>query len=250
MSNSTVDKTYAFFETPHNKKLAVQLANNAVKFFLFPPLETEKIILDEERIALLKNINEFDWLIFTDVLSVDYFLETLTENEIDFFELDAVRVCAFGEAVADRLRFVQIHADLIPNSLTAETVFSNISVYVGENGLADLKFLLIKESSTDFEISELLKKKKIKLIELPIYKAKDFDKNKIARLKTLIKGGAIDEFIFSSPEDLIALKNYFPDDDLEKLFAEVKISAVDANTFQNLKENNFKRLERNVSRLQ
>ncbi len=241
MSNSTVDKTYAFFETPLNKKLAVQLANNNVKSFLFPTLETEKItLLNEEKIALLKNINVFDWLIFTDVLAVDYFLETLTENEIDFFELDAVRVCAFGEAVADRLRFDQIHADLIPNSLTAESIFSNISVYVGESGLVDLKFLLIKEISTNFEINELLKKKNIELTELLIYKAKDFDKNNIARLKTLIKGGAIDEFVFSSPEDLIALKNCFAGEDLEKLFAEVKISAVDANTFQNLKENNFK----------
>lgn len=240
MLNSIVEKTYAFFETPHNKKFAVQLANNNVKFFLFPPLETEKIILNEEEVALLKNINDFHWLIFTDVLAVDYFLETLTENEIDFFELDALRVCAFGETVADRLRFMQIHSDLIPNILTAESIFLNISVYVGENDLADLSFLLIKEISTDFEIGELLKQKNSKVTELPVYKAKDFDKNVIARLKTLIKGGAIDEFVFSSPEDLIALKNYFPDDDLEKLFAEVKISAVDANIFQTLKENNFK----------
>ena len=238
--NSPAEKTYALFETPLNKKLIVQLSKNSAKIFYFPPLETEKNNLNDKEIALIKSINNFDWMIFTDVLAVDYFLESLTENEIDFFELDALRVCAFGETVADRLRFVQIHADLIPNNLAINSIFSDIGIYVGENNLAGLEFLLIKGNSTDSEIGELLKNKGAKLSELQIYKAKIANKKEIAKMKTLIKGGAIDEFIFSAPEDLIAFKYYFSDDDLEELLAEIKISAVDANTFQHLRENNFK----------
>lgn len=241
MSNSAIEKTYAFFETPLNKKLSAQLTNNAVRFFLFPPLETEKINLKDEKIALLKNINEVDWLIFTDVLAVDYFLQSLTENEIDFFELDAVRVCAFGEIVADRLRFDQIHADVIPNLINTQTVFSAISFYTGENNLRNLKMLLIKEKSQDFKINNLLTEANAELIELPIYTAKISDKNNITKLKTLLKNGAIDEFIFSAPEDLIALYHYFPNEtELNTIFEGVKAAAADENIFQNLKEYNFK----------
>lgn len=241
MSNSAARKTYAFFETPLNKKLAVQLVEKSVNFFQFPPLQTEKINLNGKEITLLKNINEFDWLIFTDVLAVEYFLQRLTENDIDFFELDSVRVCAVGEIVADRLRFDQIHADVIPNETQAQTVFSAISFYTGENNLKNLKMLLIKEIFVDFALVNLLKKANAELIEMAVYKAKISDKSDTTKLKTLLKGGAIDEFIFSAPEDLIALHHYFPDEnELKTIFEDVKASAIDANIFQHLKENQIK----------
>lgn len=241
MSNLAAGKTYAFFETPLNKKIAVKLVEKSAIFFQFQPLETEKIALDIGEIALLKNITEFDWLIFTDVLAVDYFLQKLTENEIDFFGLDAVRVCAVGETVADRLRFDQIHADVIPNKTNAQTVFSAISFYAGESNLKKLKLLLIKEKMSDFGIVNLLKEANTELIELPVYTAKISDKSETIKLKTLLKNGAIDEFIFSAPEDLIALRHYFPNEnELKTIFEEVKASAIDANIYQNLKENEIK----------
>ncbi len=241
MSNSAADKTYAFFETQLNKKLAVRLVEQSASFFQFPPLEIEDTALNNEELDLLKNIIEFEWLIFTDVLAVDYFLQTSTENELDFFELDAVRVCAFGEVVADRLSFNQVHADVIPNEINAQTVFSAISFYAGENNLNNLKLLLIKEKSADFGIVNLFKETNAELIELPIYRAQISGKSETIKLKTLLKNGAIDEFIFSAPEDLIALRHYFPDEnELKTIFEEVKASAIDANIYQNLKENEIK----------
>jgi len=240
MPNSADEKTYGLFDTPLNKKLVVEFEKNAANFFLFPPIETEKIILDEEKKELLKDLTAFDWIIFTDVLTVEYFLQTLGENEIDFFELDAVRVFAAGEAVADRLRFAQIHADLIPNSVETNIIFSAITEYIGEENLDGLSFLAVEENSFDLEIDKLLAAKNAEIIELPVYRTKISNKQEITRLTTLLKGGAIDEFIFSSPEDLIALEHYFPDESISEVFPEIKVLAVDENIFQTLKENNFK----------
>lgn len=236
MSNPVTDKTYALFDTPINKKIIARLNETKTVYFLFPPLETEAVILDDEKKAAALNVGWYDWLIFTDVLAVDFFLQLLTENEIDFFELDAVRVCTFGETVADRLRFVQIHADVIPNKNEAAEIFSAINSYVGVNTPADLKMLLIKRESETLEISDLLSEAKAELIELPIYKAHITDKSEVAKLKTLLKGGAIDEFVFSAPEDLIALKYFFAGNDLPDVLAEIKVSAPDANIYQTLRE--------------
>lgn len=241
MTNSTGQKTYALFQTPNNKKIISEFINKDVNYFVFPPLETHKTTVNREIIALLKNIIQFDWLIFTDVHAVDYFLEILADNELDFFELDAVRVCAFGEIVADRLRFAQIHADLIPNEINSEIIFSAIGFYVGVKHLKNLKMLLIKEDTADFGIVNLLIEAQAEMIEVPIYTAKTSDKSAITKLKTLLKGGAIDEFIFSAPEDLIALYHYFPNEnELKTIFEDVKASAIDANIFQNLRENGIK----------
>ena len=239
MSNPATGKIYALFDTPVNKKIIARLNETGTDYFLFPPLETEKVFLDDEKKMSAINISEFDWLIFSDVLAVDYFLDFLSVNEVDFFELDAVRICAFGEAVADRLRFGQIHADVIPTDFETGSIFTNIKSYVGDGNLTDLRFLLIKEHPSDFEIADVLREQHAEVFALPIYQTLIADKTENVRLKTLIKGGAVDEFIFSAPEDLIALKHYFPGDNLKNIFSEIQISTPDTNIFQNLKEYNL-----------
>lgn len=234
------EKTYALFYTPANKKIVVVLENSGAKVFRFPPLETEKINLDEESIAAVKNLGSFDWIIFPDVLTVDYFLQILQENEIDLFEMDAARVCAVGEAVADRLRFAELHADVVPTSIAAANVFLALSDYIGRDRLGSLRFFLPKESAAQYEIIEKLIGNGATVIESSIYRAKFSATGEIAKLKTLLKGGAIDEFIFSSPTDLIALKCFFDNDSISAILSEINVSAADKAILQTLKEHDLK----------
>jgi uroporphyrinogen-III synthase len=234
------EKIYALFANPTNKKIIAKLEKDSAKVFQFPPLETERIVLDEESVADIKNLDFFDWVIFPDVLTVDYFLEILRENEIDLFEMDALGVCAFGETVADRLRFAQLHADVIPSAIEAANVFVALSEYIGQDKLSGLKFLLPREISLAYKIKDKLIESGANTVELPIYRAKASEPNEIAKLKALFKGGAIDEFVFSSPTDLIALKNYFNNQPIRAILQEINVSALDKSIFQTLKEHDLK----------
>jgi uroporphyrinogen-III synthase len=234
------EKTYALFSNPTNKKIVAELEKRGAKVFLFPPLEIERTILDENYIAAIKNPGAFDWIIFPDVLTVDYFLQVLQENKVDLFEMDLVQVCAFGEAVADRLRFVQLHADVIPNSIEGNNVFPALSDYIGQDEFCGLKFLLAKENSLRYEIKKKLIESGAIVFELPIYQIKISRAGEIAKLKTLLKGGAIDEFIFSSPTDLVALKNYFDNDSIAETLSEVNVCAANKEIFQALNEYDLK----------
>jgi hypothetical protein len=62
----------------------------------------------------------------------------------------------------------------------------------------------------------------------------------VSKLKVLLTGGAIDEFIFSSPTDLISLKYFFSDDSMSEILSETEVSATDEVMFQALKEHNQK----------
>ena len=239
MTNSN-EKTYALFSNPTNKKIIAELEKQGVKVFQFPPLETEKTVLDEKSVVDIKNLNAFGWVIFPDVLTVDYFLQILEENAIDLFEMDSIQVCAFGETVADRLRFAQLHADVIPTSVEAANVFLALSDYIGKDELCNLKFLLAKEISQEFEIKEKLVESDASVVELPIYQAKISRTDETAKLKVLLKGGAIDEFIFSLPTDLIALKHYFNNKLISTTISEINVSTVDKAMFQTLKEHDLK----------
>jgi uroporphyrinogen-III synthase len=236
MSDTVNEKTYALFAYPSNRKLIAELENTGARVFQFPPIDAEKIALDEKSVKKLRHLAEIEWLIFPDVLAVDYFLEALEENEIDSFEMDLLRVCAFGEAVSDRLRFAAIHADIIPASVEIDVVFAAMLDYIGGEELKNLKILFPKENFNENPLTKKLQAFGAKVLELQIYKVKIEKNLELAKLKTLLEVGAIDEFIFTAPDDFIALKRYFETEKLIDIFKEVKVSAVDAVNFQTARE--------------
>ncbi len=239
MQNSIHDKTFALFANPTNQKIVSELEHAGAKIIKFPPLETEKIELNESSIEQLSRLAEFDWVIFPDVLTVDFFLQTLEENAVDFFELDAIRVCAFGEAVSDQLRFVQLHADVIPNRLRTEDVLSALKNYIAAEDFQNLKFLLVRGSLVEGELKKQLTQAGAEVCELPVYQIKISKENEIPKIKALLKGGAIDEFVFSAPTDFIYLNYIFSGEPLARVFADVKISAADPIVYQTVRENDL-----------
>jgi uroporphyrinogen-III synthase len=238
MSDFAAPKTYALFNNPESRKIVGELEKNGADFKLFPAIEIEKLTLDEQQIEILRNLKEFDWLIFQDVLAVDYFLENLEANEIDFYELDYLRICAGGETVADRLRFSAIHSDVIPKTTDSNQVLAEIVGYVGEAEIGKLKILIPKINSAD-ELTLKLKELAAEVCELPIYGAKDFLNFDATKLKILLKGGAIDEFIFTSAVDFVALKHLFKNVKIADVFGGIRVSAADSFILQTLREQNL-----------
>jgi len=240
MNTISEPKTYAIFANSAQRKLIEKLEKNGSKVFQFAPLEPVKIASEENIKTIVNALAQSDWIIFTDVFAVGYFLEIMEKKAIDFFELDEIRVVACGEAVADRLRFVQLHADIITNSEDTKIVFSAILNYVGETKIADTNFFILKEIGFCSALKEKLSESKAKVTEMPIYQLQNNDKKEITKLKTLLKGGAIDEFIFTSPEDVIFIKNYVEPEQLDEILHETTISAANEVTLQTLTQNNLK----------
>ncbi len=238
MENQNAAKTFALAASSSNKKLAAEIAASGATVISFPQIETEKALLDEKSNAFLNDLTEFDWLIFFDVFAADYFLQQLEENEKDFFELDALRVCALGEAVADRLRFVQVHADVVPNSSKTDAIVAALAAYIGEGEIGGKCFLAIKRrTAAETEIENALKEKGAVVSELEIYRARiSAAAGETARLKALLAGGAIDEFVFTAPADFIALEELAAQKLLAEILRETKISATDEVTLRFLRE--------------
>ncbi len=232
--------TYALFSTPINKQIIAQFRDQEKKFFLIPNIETEKLVLDEFAENAVKTALNFDWIIFTDIFTVDYFIDFLREFEIDLFDLDSVRICAFGEAVSDRLRFSEIHADIISSSINPESIFKSINSYLAGEDYSNLKFLIFKELTNQIELAEIIKTANSGVSEISLYQIMESDKAKITKIKALIAGGAIDEIIFSGPADLIAFKKIFPDADSQNIFSGIRFSAANEVMFQMLGEYGFR----------
>lgn len=236
MTNEREEKTYALFSSRTNKKIASELKKNNLKFFEFPPAEIAKTDLSETQIEYLRAPTNFDWIIFPDVFAVDCFLQRLEELEFDVFELDLVKVCAFGEAVSDRLRFSQLHADVISAEISEDAAVSALVDYLSGEEFENLKFLLVYNSDREFSLKKMLIEKRAQVFELPVYKTVESKTEDLAKLKTLLFGGAFDEFIFSAAEDFFALQIYAKNFSLKEILSETKVSVTNENAFLTAKE--------------
>jgi uroporphyrinogen III methyltransferase / synthase len=228
-------KTIGIVKTAKNRKLIENLEKQGNEIVLFPEPETDFLKIETN---LLSKIYDFDWLIFTDLNAVDFFLGLLEENDFSFFELDRLRICALGEAVSDRLRFRQIHSDVIPADIRAQTVVSALANYIfDESEFSRLKFLIIKEANQLSELSGLLSEKNGFVSEMPVYRSVFPDQSQIPKLKAIVLGGGIDEFVFTAPEDVFSVARLFGSGNLAEIFAEIKIAASDEITLQTFNEN-------------
>ena len=69
----------------------------------------------------IRNLPNFDWLVFTSVNGVDRFVERLDASRRDLRDLPA-RICAIGPATADRVRSLHLHVDVVPDEFVAESL--------------------------------------------------------------------------------------------------------------------------------
>lgn len=239
MKTFTESKTYGIFSTPANRKIIKDLEIVGAKVFQFPPFETESIVDADIHLFIKNNFINFDWIIFADTFTVDYFLEILEATKTDLFELDDKRILAFGEAVSDRLRFSQIHSDVIPNSIETEKIFLALVNYLELDELSKANFLFPKFVGYETALKNYLHQAGAGLTEFEIYKIKCERLTEIAKLKALLTGGTFDEFIFNSPEDVFFLQRYLFPKRISDILSEIQASAPNEITMQTLRENNL-----------
>ena len=71
-------------------------------------------------------LGSFDWLIFTSVNGVDYFLRRLQAQDKDVRELQGVRLAAIGPATAKSLSELRLRVDYVPAEYRAEGIVEGL----------------------------------------------------------------------------------------------------------------------------
>ncbi len=231
-------ETVGIIKNGRNKQLINFLRTQNKNVVEFAEIKTECLELSEQQLLIFNSLEKFDWLVFTDVFTVECFFIVLENIGFELFELDGYKICAFGEAVADKLRFSQIHSDVIPSKLSAEVILSDIKDYIfDEKQFLKSKFLIVKSQNKISELVNVFEKNAVQFIELEIYKSISDKNSSNTKSLALLAGGAIDRFIFTSPEDLETLLHYAPDKKPNDFLADIKPEATDSVTEQTLREN-------------
>lgn len=208
-------------------EFAAELERLGARVVSCPTIE----IVAPESYALLdeaiENLYGYDWLIFTSVNGVDYFLRRLETRGHEVSELDDLRVCAIGEATAYHLREARIHVDVIPEQFKAEGAFAAIETYVGgREGIERLNFLIPRAAIARDYLPKALEEAGARVDVVPAYRTVRPQTSERGRVEALLAGGAIDCITFTSSSTVANFAQLFDTTDLSQLLKGVSIACI------------------------
>jgi uroporphyrinogen III methyltransferase/synthase len=189
----------------------------------------------------IENLYGYDWIIFTSVNGVDYFLKRFNELGHATSELDDLRVCSIGEATAVRLRDAQIHVDVVPEQFKAEGVFEALTDYLGgAQGLYALNFLIPRAAVARDYLPLALEGAGARVDVVAAYRTVRPQTQERGRIEALLGGGAVDCITFTSSSTVNNFAQLFDTADLSQLLEGVHIACIGDITASTAAEHNLR----------
>lgn len=105
--------------------------------------------------AALKDLNTYQWIIFTSANAIRFFFERLRSRGMDIRSLHANKICVVGPKTAEALEQFSLKADLIPAEFKAEGVLAAL----GGGQVKGMKFLIPRAKVARELIPEKLREK-------------------------------------------------------------------------------------------
>jgi uroporphyrinogen III methyltransferase/synthase len=203
-----------------------ELEHFGAQVVLCPTIEIRELENYEHLDEAIEHLYGYDWLIFTSVNGVEHFFKRLTAGNRDVTDLDELRVCAIGEASADRLRDFHVHVDVIPEEFKAEGVFTALERFVGgTEALQGLNVLIPRASIARDYLPKALEQAGARVDVVPAYRTaipKDLDRGRVA---AMLSGGT-DCIAFTSSSTVSNLARLFDTQDLSAALAGVVIACI------------------------
>lgn len=152
----------------------------------------------------VKEIKNFDWIIFTSVHGVQFFMERLKKNGKDARDLAGLKIAAIGTATGESLLSSGIHADFIPEKFTSKAMVAELKRrFLIEGG----RFLLPRTDIAPQELCSDLKRSGAQVTQVVAYRTvKAADSRLKKTLRDSLWRKKIDAVTFTSAS---TVKNFF-----------------------------------------
>lgn len=203
-----------------------ELEHYGAQVIVCPTIEIRELESYERLDEAIEHLYGYDWLIFTSVNGVDHFFRRLRSRGHEASEIDDLKVCAIGEATAEKLRDLHVHVDVIPEEFKAEGVFAALERFVGgQDGLQGLNILIPRASAARDYLPKALEQAGARVDIVPAYRTslpENLDRGRVAAMLS----GSADCIAFTSSSTVSNLAQLFDTDDLSGALAGVVIACI------------------------
>jgi uroporphyrinogen III methyltransferase/synthase len=180
--------------------------------------------------AALRELNSFDWLVFTSVNGVRFFLDRLLATGGDLRRLGGTRLAAIGPATRDALGAFYLHADLVPEHFAAEHLAETLVPHTKGK-----RVLLARASRARQVLPEQLAAGGAEVRELVVYQNVDVTEAD-AELLERLRDGTVDWITLTSPAIARSLARLVPADLLPMLGRNIRLASISPLTTQTARE--------------
>ncbi|HEV2915941.1 MAG TPA: uroporphyrinogen-III synthase [Pyrinomonadaceae bacterium] len=209
------------------KEFAAELESYGARVIECPTIEVIEPESYRQLDEAIDDLYGYDWLVFTSVNGVEHFMRRLTACGRDAGELDDLRVCAIGEATAERLRESGVHVDLIPDQFKAEGVFAALEGFLGgRENLRGLNFLIPRAAVARDYLPRALEAAGARVDVVPAYRTVQPQSSERGRVEAMLTGGAIDCITFTSSSTVTNFARMFEATSLSGMLAGVAIACI------------------------
>ncbi len=141
----------------------------------------------------IKNLEEYEWLIFTSANGVAFFFERLFAKKKDIRDLKGIKICCIGPATAQQVANKGIKVDLVPQKFISEGILESFS----RKNLKGKKILLARAAEARDVLPEGLKKLGASVDVVTAYVTVNSGKKK-KELEKLFEENQVDVITFTS----------------------------------------------------
>ena len=180
---------------------------------IMPPSDTDSIDTS------IRNLGKYDWVIFTSVHGVEFYLRRMAILQIPVSSLSSVRIAAIGPATSAAIQSIGRSPDYVPSKFLSE------SIAAGLGGLQGKRILLPRADIASKKLPLLLREKGASVDEVVAYQTVVPRELKRDRLKAILESG-IDVIIFTSPSTVRNFANALEDVSVMKKLSNVRIVCI------------------------
>lgn len=176
----------------------------------------------------LKDIEKYQWTIFTSQNAIKIFFDEMDKCKIDRRRLSAMKFAVIGSGTKKALQKYGYFADFVPSKYTTRNLADEFSKIVSRSD----RILVPRALRGSEELTQVFKDKDIQYVEIPIYDVQ----GKLTENKDCIPD--LDCLVFLSASGVNAFFKEINKNNI-KLKNSVKIACIGEVTVNAVKENNF-----------
>jgi uroporphyrinogen III methyltransferase/synthase len=171
--------------------------------------------------SAIRQIDKYQWLVFTSVNGVDVFFDRLRALGLDTRVLGHVRTAAIGPATARRMNKNGVNADIVPETYRAESVAEAFA----RQDVAGKKILLPRAEGARPVLPEALLKMGAQVDEILSYRTVQGQAG-AEQLAAALKSGDVDMVTFTSSSTVKNFMALLPESGAKQLLAGTAIAAI------------------------
>ncbi len=203
-------------------ELSVELERLGAEVFEFPTIEIRPPEDFGPLDGAIRDLDSFDWIVFTSVNGVEAFVERLKYHGLDLRAVPRrAKVAAIGPATARRVEEAGLRVDVTPEEYRAEALISALA----EASLVGKKVLIPRANVAREILPEKLREAGAEVTVPPAYESAPSDEGS-ERLRGLLESGEVDCVTFTASSTVENFVRAFGGEETGRLLSRVWVACI------------------------